>query len=293
MSLNGTWHQLADGDYTATIATGGATLVALARGGRDLIATFDAESEVGQGYQGRVLAPWPNRIAGGRYAWAGREHQLPINEPETGAALHGLALWQPWEVVRHDGVAITLSLKMPGRLGYPFPLDLRLTYTLDAAAGLSARFVARNVGNIPAPVGLSLHPYLTIMGRPVDELGLTLPADQYLEVDERLIPTGLASVQGTSLDFRAQKSLNGVFVDHAFMAPGGDWQAVLRGPSTAVALSSAAPWVQVHTADALGRICLAVEPMTCPPDAFNGPAERVSLAPGCARELEFGIRELD
>lgn len=292
MPINGTLHQLAEGDYAATIATGGATLVSLTRGGHDLIATFDAESEVGQGYQGRVLAPWPNRIAGGRYTWGGLEHQLPINEPVTTSALHGLALWQPWEVVRHDGVAITLSLAMPGRLGYPFPLDLEVTYILDAEAGLTVRFIARNAGSTPAPVGLSLHPYLTIMDQQVDGLWLTLPADHYLAVDEQLIPTELTSVQGTPLDFRAGKSLSGVFVDHAFLATAG-WQAVLRGPSGAVALSSDAPWVQVHTADAMGRVCLAVEPMTCPPDAFNGPAEWVSLAPGVARELEFGIRALD
>ncbi|QIK72718.1 aldose 1-epimerase family protein [Propioniciclava coleopterorum] len=293
MTVNGTLHHIADGDYSATVATGGATLVALTRGGEDLIATFDAEAEVGVGYKGRVLAPWPNRIADGRYTWAGVEYQLGVNEPATGTALHGLALWMPWEVVRHDGTAITLSLAMPGSLGYPFPLELEITYAVDAETGLAVRFIARNAGNVAAPVGLSLHPYLTLGDRPVDAFTLALEAERYLAVDDRLLPTGLVDVAGTPLDFRGGAPLDGVFVDHAYAAPAGDWEAVLRGPDGAVGVASDAPWVQVHTADAMGRICLAVEPMTCPPDAFNGPADAVALAPGAVRELTFGIRALD
>ena len=288
VAINGTLHHLVEGDYAATTATGGATLVALTRGGVDLIATFDAATEVGFGYKGRVLAPWPNRIADGRYTWAGETYQLGVNEPETNTALHGLAVWLPWEVVRHDGNVITLAVAMPGSLGYPFPLDLEITYALDAESGLSVRLIARNAGEVDAPVGLSLHPYLTL-GGVVDGFSLTLPADRYVAVDDRLLPTGLADVAGTPLDFRAGASLAGVFVDHAFAAPAGEWRAELRGAAGGVALTSDAPWVQVHTADGQGRMCLAVEPMTCPPDAFNGPADAVALAPGAVRELTFRI----
>lgn len=291
MSINGALHTLVAGPYAATVATGGAVLVALSRDGVDLIASFDAQNEVGVGWKGRVLAPWPNRLADGRYRWGGVTYQVGINEPETATALHGLVAWMPWQVAAVQEAAITLTLALPGSLGYPFPLDMTLTYALDAEAGLWVQLSARNIGATPAPVGLSVHPYLTLGAR-VDSLALSLPAERYLDVDDRLLPTELVDVAGTPLDFRGAGALDGVFVDHAFLAPAGEWSAELRGPGGGVAITSAAPWVQVHTADAQGRTCLAVEPMTCPPDAFNGPAEAIALAPGDVRALELRIHAL-
>ena len=49
-------------------------------------------------YRGAVIAPWPNRVVDGRYTFDGRIHQLPLNEPDRGHALHGLAHWVRWAV---------------------------------------------------------------------------------------------------------------------------------------------------------------------------------------------------
>jgi aldose 1-epimerase len=54
------------------------------------------------------------------------------------------------------------------------------------------------------------------------------------------------------------------------------------------------PWVQVHTADLPlaeeSRLGLAVEPMTCPPDAFNSGEDLVVLAPGEEHKAFWTIR---
>ena len=42
------------------------------------------------------LIPWPNRLAEGRYSFAGSEHQLPLDEPERENAIHGLLRWRAW-----------------------------------------------------------------------------------------------------------------------------------------------------------------------------------------------------
>jgi aldose 1-epimerase len=51
------------------------------------------------------------------------------------------------------------------------------------------------------------------------------------------------------------------------------------------------PWVQVHTADrpepGLNRSGLAVEPMTCPPDAFNSGVDLVRLQPGAEHRARW------
>jgi aldose 1-epimerase len=64
-------------------------------------------------------------------------------------------------------------------------------------------------------------------------------------------------------------------------------RVVVRDPSgTGVALQwgQQCPWVQIHTADrpdpTINRLGLAVEPMTCPPDAFNSGTDLVWLEPG-------------
>ena len=56
-----------------------------------------------------MLLPWPNRIAGGRYAFEGRELQLPVNEPRTGCAIHGLTRSLPWALVDAAGDSTTLA----------------------------------------------------------------------------------------------------------------------------------------------------------------------------------------
>lgn len=290
MGMNGELIGLAAGDYAATIATAGATLVRLTRGGRDLVATFDADAGVGKAYEGRTLMPWPNRIAGGRYTFAGVEHRVPVNEPETSSALHGLALGIPWVVEQATASTVRLSLRLPGSRGYEFDLLLSATYTLDAEAGLTVALAGENRGRSDAPFGISSHPYLTCGGAPVDACTLVAPGSQVLLVDAAMAPTELMDASGTPWDFRAPTAMDGRSVDHAFTGlPEGTWTVALTHPSGSVTLTSDAPWLQIYSGEILGRTSVAVEPMTCPPNAFNGPDADVALAPGARRELWFAI----
>ena len=58
-----------------------------------------AVAEMCSSGRGRVLAPWPNRLAGGRYEWDGTELQLPVNDAASGSAIHGLVRWASWLAV--------------------------------------------------------------------------------------------------------------------------------------------------------------------------------------------------
>ncbi len=134
---------------------------------------------------------------------------------------------------------------------------------------------------------------------------MTLPAEQWLEVDDdKLLPLRVQDVQDTPFDFRAGRALRGACVDHAFtrLTPGEDGMvhAVLRGgDGSGVVLKWRAhdlPWVQVHTADRpepeLHRSALAVEPMTCPPDALQSGRDVVRLKPGASHLVQWRIRAL-
>lgn len=271
--------------YTAAVTSLGATLRLLAHQDRPLVRGFAADA-ARPVYSGAVLAPWPNRIGDGRYRYDGAEHALPINEPDRGAALHGLVADVMWDVVSRSPETVVLRHRLSPQPGYPFHLELGMTYRLDAD-GLEARLTARNAGSATAPYGCSIHPYLVPGDGRVDDWTLRLPAERYLDVDpDRLLPTGERAVDGTSYDFREPRPIGAVCIDHAFAVP-GQASAVLSGPDgsgTRISWDERCRWVQLHTADRpepeLHRTGLAIEPMTCPPDAFRSGVDLVHLRPG-------------
>ena len=65
--------------------------------GRDLLDGYPAGQPSPSG-RGQVLIPWPNRLEDGSYEFDGQRHQLELNEPENGNAIHGLVRWEPWTI---------------------------------------------------------------------------------------------------------------------------------------------------------------------------------------------------
>ncbi|BDZ51957.1 galactose mutarotase [Frondihabitans sucicola] len=254
-------------------------------------------------YRGAILAPWPNRVVDGRYEFDGAEHQLPLTEPDRGHALHGLLVWARWHVASSTSASVRLEAEVVPSDGYPFALDVAVTYALDDG-GLTTTVDATNAGSKAAPYGTAPHPYLSAGPGRVDDWTLTLPAADYLEVtEERLIPVATHPVAThRDFDFRSAKPIGDLFLDHAFTGlerDGGTSTVTVTAPGgTGVAMSwgTELPWVQVHTADRpepeLDRLGLAVEPMTCPPDAFSSGTDLVRLEPGQAHTAAWTISAL-
>jgi len=292
MPVSGAPVSLEHGAYRAELAAVGATLRSLTHDGRDLVVPFAADV-VRPLYRGALLAPWPNRIVDGAYDEAGETLQLPLNEVERGHALHGLVGWAEWRVESSEPHRASLVTELAPSDGYPWRLALRATYELGDA-GLTTTVEATNVGDGEAPYGVAPHPYLVAGEGRVDDWALTLPADSYLEVtDDRLVPTGVHGVtEREGFDFREGRVVGETFVDHAFteLARTGDDQVATArltaadGRGVEMTWGPELPWVQVHTADRPerenDRVGLAVEPMTCPPDAFTSGIDLVRLAPG-------------
>lgn len=279
---SGTQHALRAGDYEAVIASVGATVRSLTFRGRDLVVPFDAD-EVRPSYRGATLAPWPNRVVDGRYTFSGVERQLALTEPARGHALHGLAGWLDFEAVDKGSDHVTLAAVIQPQSSYPWRVVVVTTFSLGPD-GLTQSVTARNESDEPAPWGTGPHPYLVAGDGLVDEWTLELPAAQVLEVtDDRLIPTELVAVDARDaerFDFRTARRLGAVEIDHAYSDLARDDAGVTTvrvtvdaGSGVEMSWDAACPWVQIHTADkpepALSRLGLAVEPMTCAPDAFN------------------------
>lgn len=276
--------------YQAVIASIGATLRVLRHEGRDLIVPFDAD-EVRPAFRGATLAPWPNRVVDGHYAFGETAHQLALTEPARGHALHGLVAWLEFEdrVVEDDRVVI--GARIEPQVGYPFRVDVEVEFRLDER-GLTQTVTARNQGADAAPWGTGPHPYLVGGAGTVDDWTLTLPASEVLTVTaDRLSPVAVESIdRHPEWDFRVPRGIGDVFIDHAFTDLSvADEESEVRvvaadGHGVSLHWDERCPWVQVHTADnpatAQHRIGLAVEPMTCPPDAFNSEVDLISLEPG-------------
>ncbi|NHC15251.1 aldose 1-epimerase family protein [Motilibacter deserti] len=295
--------RLSAAGYTAVVTQVGAGLRSLRADDRPLVREY-AEDVLTPVSSGVVLAPWPNRIRDGAYSFAGSGHLVPINEHDRGNALHGLVAWSAWDVVERSDDRAVLRTRVWPSPAYPTILDLEATYALGPD-GLEWSLRAVNAGDVAAPYGASIHPYV-VPGAPgrVDEWTLRLPAASYLEVDpDRLLPREVLPVVGTEFDFRSGRTIESTFVDHAFtdvqFAEDGYARVQVLGrdgSGVEVVWDATSPWVQVHTADRpepeLDRTGLAVEPMTCPPDAFNSGTDVVTLQPGDEHSVTWRIRRV-
>jgi len=293
---------ISGGGYRAVVTECGAGLRLLEYDGQPVVAGY-AEDETAPAGAGQLLAPWPNRIADGRYTFGNREHQLPLTEPARHNASHGLVRWSPWTLEERTEHSVSLVLRLMAQPGYPWTVDLHALYDLSAD-GLTVTVTATNLSASRAPYALGAHPYLRVGAGPVDGWELTLPASTRLTVDDRLIPTGRESVEDTEHDFRVARPVKGTVFDTAFTDlerdRAGHAEVRLHDPASGQGLvlwqDAKHGWLQVYSADPAGRHALAVEPMTAPPNAFVTGEDLTVLAPagedGDEHSGSWGIRTL-
>lgn len=289
-TTSGTELVLTSGGYTARIVSVGAALASLQLDGHDLVVPHQA-SDLPRAWQGKTLLPWPNRITDATFVFAGERFDVPVNERETGAALHGLMGWVDWRIVHADSDSATLGAFVAPRYGYPWALESWVTYALHEDTGLSVTLTSTNVGAQAAPYGVSQHPFLSLDQRRVDGCELAVPASRVLEVDSRMAPVALRDVEELGLDFGASRLLGSQSVDHAFTGLPQEWTVTLRDPDSGagVSMTSDAPWLQVYSGEILDRVGVAVEPMSCAPDAFNSGEGLVVLEPGASHTLTYSL----
>lgn len=286
---------IAAAGYEAVLVEGGG-IRTLTHEGADVLAGYPLE-ERPVGGRGQVLMPWVNRLRDGAYSFDGQDHQLAISEPRTGTAIHGLVRWCSWRALEVARDRARLGYRLMAQNGYPWTLDLAAEYAVDAG-GLTVTLSATNLADSPAPFAAGMHPYLAIAATWVDDVILTVPADTWQLVDERLLPAGTAPVSWDH-DFRAGRLIGSLELDYAYtdLLRGDDGLAVVRveseGEVTELWLDGSFPWVQVFSGDSLergARESLAVEPLTAPADAFNSGTDLVVLAPGRTWSGSFGVR---
>jgi aldose 1-epimerase len=297
-ALSGRQWTVKSADHEAVVVEVGGGLRAYRVAGVEVVDGY-AEEELCPAGAGQLLAPWPNRIRDGRYAFAGEQYQLGLTEPARHNAIHGLVNWARWHEVGSTAESVTLELEMPAQPGYPWPLLLRTVWTVGVD-GLRAEHTVTNLAGSNCPFGFATHPYVIVPGVPVDDLLLRVPARSRLLLDGRQLPIGAARVAGGELDFSQPRRIGSSILDSCYgdLAPDPDGSSTVEvstedGRGVRVWADRGFHWWQLFTGDPLpparARRSLAVEPMTCPPDAFRSGRDLVTLAPGESWRGSWGL----
>lgn len=256
--------------HKAVILTNGARLAELwvpDRAGElaDIVLGFDRLTDWQDqgGYLGATCGRYSNRIAEGKFSLDGRTVQLDQNEGEQ--HLHGGRSGldtKHWQVAELSDNYVSLTTSSPeGEMGYPGALTVRATYRLT---GLELTIAMEAETSAPTVVNLVNHAYFNLAGHGSGNvLGqeLQIDADNYLPVDDHLIPTGeVRQVAGTPFDFRAPRTIgadmpgSGGF-DHNFCLSSQTGEDGLRSCLLAedpisgrrMRLSTTEPGVQIYT----------------------------------------------
>ena len=174
-------------------------------------------------YFGVIAGRYANRIAGARFRLD--EHRYFVDANDRGNCLHGGSAGfgrQLWRAEPRQGAGEAVSLRLSrvsedGEMGFPGRLEVQLRYTLGADDN-SWRVDYEARTDRPTVCNLTSHVYFNLAGGG-SALGheLQLPASRYTEVDERGIPLGHESVEGTRYDFRRMRPVAEAVFDHNWL----------------------------------------------------------------------------
>jgi aldose 1-epimerase len=286
------------GRFEAVAVEVGGGIRSLTADGRAVLDGYPVD-EMCSGARGAPLIPWPNRLADGRYTYRGTDYQVALTEVQTHNAIHGFLRWRNWSLRERSENAVELGTVLHPLTGYPFTVDTRVRYELDDA-GLAVTTTATNLGGEPCPFGCGQHPYLTAGTEFVDECTLRLEATSWLPTDDRGLPTGTESVQGSPYDFRGGRRIGEQHIDYAFtdLARDDDGRAwvVMSAPdgrTTRLWVDEHYPFVELYSGDTQPpekrRRGMGMEPMTCAPNGFASGDGLLTLEPGQMFSARWGI----
>lgn len=297
---SGEQFEIAHGEQRATIVEVGGGVRGYAVGERPVLDPYPAQAMCDGGH-GAPLIPWPNRLADGRYRFDGVDYQVALTEPSKHNAIHGFLRWRAWRALAREPSRVVMGTRLYPLTGYPFALEVQIEYALDEN-GLSVCTTATNLWDSACPYGAGQHPYLSPGEGLIDACTLELAARTRIVTDaERQLPTGREPVGGGEYDLSSPRVLGEQPMDCAFTDlardEAGRAACRLAAPDGATAelwVDESYPFLELYTGDTLSpprrRRGLAVEPMTCAPNAFRSGEGLIRLEPGQTHTSRWGAR---
>ena len=290
----------ADGLEAIVIPSAGMVVASLRLRGEELLGRADRLAgwiDGGHTMGIPLLHPWANRIAGTSYEVAGTCVEIDPASPllhrdESGQPIHGLLAATPaWKAVDHGAnesrawLAATLdAADVDGLLdAFPFPHRLELRYELRQSV-LSIETTLVPTSDVAVPVAFGWHPYFHLPGRARDDWQISLPQMQALELDARMLPTGLEHPLP-----RFDARLEGMVFDDAFggIEPRAELAVGAGERLITVAFDEGYPYGQVYAPST--QDVVALEPMTAPANALVTGRGLVLAEPGSAHRARFSV----
>jgi aldose 1-epimerase len=297
---SGEQFEIVYGEQRATIVEVGGGVREYVVGQRPVLDPYPMRAMCDGGH-GAPLIPWPNRLGDGRYRFDGVDYQVALSEPGKHNAIHGLLRWRTWREVVREPSRVVVGTRLYPLTGYPFTLEVRIEYALDEN-GLSVRTAATNLSDSACPYGAGQHPYLSPGEGVIDECTLEFAAGTRIVTDaERSLPTGREVAGGGEYDFSRPRVLGDQVIDDGFtdLVRDDAGRAVCRltapdGATAELWVDESYPFIELFTGDTLRpprqRRGLAVEPMTCAPNAFQSGEGLIRLEPDQTHASHWGVR---
>ncbi len=194
---------------------------------------------------GAVVGRVANRIANKKFTLDGKEYILASNI-HGGPIGFNKKIWSIEEMPGKKEVALKLTyFSKDGEEGYPGNLNVTLIYTLTEDDEFKINYSATT--DKPTPVVLTNHTYFNLSGGKDDKVlntELTIYADQYLQADKDIMPSGnYLDVKGTPFDFTSPQPIGKNITDsneQLIFGNGYDLTFVLRNQTGKLALAAAA-----------------------------------------------------
>ena len=216
------------------------------------------------------LVPYANRIALGRFDWAGTQHRLALNFGEHPHSIHGIGWQRAWTPVNVGASHAVLYLRHVPNADWPFPFEAEQRIVLEPDA-LHLELAATNLQAAPAPIGLGFHPFFVRR----EPASLRFHATSVWQTDDTALAIAQAPVPA-AFDFSGERSVGQTAMDHCFSGVNGSVRLDLG--NIAVTMETALTHAQIFTP--LGRDFLCAEPVTHAPNALNRPdAAAMSVPP--------------
>jgi len=213
------------------------------------------------------MAPWPNRIDGGRFLWRGRVYQVPTGH--GGHALHGRACFLPWTVEAVSAHACRISVTFDRA----WPFGGRAVQEFELLDDGIVQRIEVHARREPFPAGAGWHPWFRRDVRPGVDVRLLVDADRVYETDD-MIPTGWLLPAVRQYDLRGYPPLAGRRLDTCYRRPRGPLR--IRWGDVELTMEGSPEVTHAVAYTPAAAVCL--EPQTCAPDAFNLHAQGIAGA---------------
>jgi aldose 1-epimerase len=227
------------------------------------------------------LAPFSNRIADGRFNWASKSYQLPMNAPPEPHAHHGIGWQSPWQVVKLTDHTAVLSLENSDLDKWPWPFGVRQEIDLGQDR-LAIVLTLTNLGSVDMPGGLGIHPFFASKSAV-----LHFPAATIWDNDARKIPIFERRVAG-KYDFTIARTIDGQDIDNVYSDWTGQAEIAWQEQRHQIRLSADVGASVLYIPKDGDFLCL--EPVSHITNAINMPdcaLPMQSIAPGASFSASF------